>query len=109
METSAKIEGSEATIIFTHGKEKLELSFSLESMRTMRFLEASIKAEKTRSEGQQAKAYIELMGRAIKMVGEESFEELEDFYENAGEDLTVTDFISAILLAFSSVEELPKE
>lgn len=108
MKIVSAVEDNKAVISFEEGNEDLVISFALDSMRTMRFMEAALKAEKARGENRRIQAYIEVMSRAIKMIGEESFEDLEDFYENAGEELSVEEFISIIMSAFSEAEALPK-
>lgn len=109
MKVESNRNNSKVEIEFSHDNEKLVIDFSLESMRAMRFIEAAMRASKVRNEEKRTMAYVEVMGRAIDMIGEESFEDLEYFYEDAGEELTVTDFIGAIMGAFGEEEELPKE
>ena len=109
MKVRVENNGNVAKIKFSHGKENLDIAFSLESMKTMRFLESALRADKVKDDGRKAKAYIEVMGKAIGMIGENAFEDLEDFYDNADEELTVAEFIGAIMSAFNTQEELPKE
>lgn len=108
MDINAYNDGKKAFLEFSKNGEELTINFKLDSMRTMRFIEAAVRSEKIKSKAKKTESYITVMGRAIDMIGDDAFEELEGFYDELDEELTTQDFIGAIMEAFSNTEELPK-